>query len=141
MGPDHPPVTALQNFARQLAAIKLKRQKPIIKVGNLESARDFVDVRDGAKALWILAQKGKSGEVYNQCSGKAWTMQESLDMLIKISGLEVNVETDPALFRPSDEKMLLGKPDKLEALGWQAEIPFEHTLADIYANWLDRLGI
>ena len=125
VGPDHPPVTALQNFARQLASIKLGLQEPIMKVGNLESARDFVDVRDGAKALTLLAEKGISGEVYNQCTGKAWTMKESLDMLIKISGVKVDVQTDPALFRPSDEKLLLGDPAKIEALGWKAVIPFE----------------
>lgn len=140
LGPDHPPVTAIQNFARQLAAIKLGLQPPVIKVGNLETARDFVDVRDGVKALWLLAQKGKSGEVYNQCSGKAHTMKESLKILIEISGLKVSTETDPNLFRPSDEKLLLGNPSKIEMLGWKAEIPFKQTLSDIYNNWLNRLS-
>ncbi|MFV8227058.1 GDP-mannose 4,6-dehydratase, partial [Christiangramia aquimixticola] len=103
-------------------------------------SRDFVDVRDGAKALILLAEKGISGEVYNICAGKDWTMQESLDILIKIAGIEVKVETDPALFRPSDEKVLLGKTDKIEKLGWKTEIPFEQTLADIYSNWVERLS-
>jgi GDP-4-dehydro-6-deoxy-D-mannose reductase len=140
VGPDHPPVTAIQNFARQLASIKLGLQKPVMKVGNLESARDFVDVRDGAKALALLAVKGQSGQVYNQCTGRAWTMKESLDMLVKISGTNAAVEIDPTLFRPSDEKMLLGKPNKLNSLGWKAEIPFETTLKDIYENWIQRLS-
>ncbi|MFC5191146.1 GDP-mannose 4,6-dehydratase [Algoriphagus aquatilis] len=140
VGPDHPPVTALQNFARQVASIKLGLQEPVMKVGNLTSSRDFVDVRDGAKALILLAEKGISGEVYNICAGKDWTMQESLDILIKIAGIEVKVETDPALFRPSDEKVLLGKTDKIEKLGWKTEIPFEQTLADIYSNWVERLS-
>ena len=141
LGPDHPPVTAIQNFARQLAAIKLGLQSPVIKVGNLESARDFVDVRDGVKALWLLAQKGKSGEVYNLCTGKAYSMKESLEYLIEISGLQVNIETDKNLLRPSDEKLLLGNPKKIELLGWKAEIPFKQTLSDIYSNWLSRLKI
>ena len=140
VGPDHPPVTALQNFAKQLASIKLGLQQPIIKVGNLTSSRDFVDVRDGANALIVLAEKGVSGETYNQCSGKDWTMQESLDMLIKISGLHVKIEIDPILFRPSDEKVLLGNPEKINKLGWKTEIPFEKTLKDIYQNWLERLS-
>lgn len=140
VGPNHPPVTALQNFAMQLAAIKLGKQDPVMKVGNLETSRDFVDVRDGARALWTLAQKGKSGEVYNQCTGKAWSIKESLEMLIEISGLKVDVQTDPALLRPSDEKVLLGDSSKLEALGWKPEIPFRQTLEDIYKNWLERLA-
>lgn len=140
VGPDHPPVTALQNFARQMASVKLGLQEPVIRVGNLESARDFVDVRDGVRALAMLAEKGVSGEVYNQCTGRAWSMKESLDLLIKISGVKVDVQTDPALFRPSDEKLLLGDPSKIEALGWKAEIPFEKTLNDIFKNWLQRLS-
>jgi len=140
VGPDHPPVTALQNFARQLAAIKLGQQEPVMKVGNLDSSRDFVDVRDGVKALWLLAQKGASGEAYNQCTGKAWGIRESLDKLIEISGVNVDVRQDKQLFRPSDEKVLLGDPSKLQSLGWRCEIPFERTLADIYRNWLERLS-
>ncbi len=140
VGPDHPPVTALQNFARQLAAIKLGQQDPVMKVGNLDSSRDFVDVRDGVRALWLLAQKGVSGEVYNQCTGKAWGMRESLDILIRISGVNVEVRQDKQLFRPSDEKVLLGDPSKLQSLGWRCEIPFERTLEDIYRNWLERLS-
>lgn len=140
VGPDHPPVTALQNFARQLASIKLGIQEPIMRVGNLTSSRDFVDVRDGANALIVLAEKGISGETYNQCTGKDWTMQESLDMLIEISGVDVKVETDPALLRPSDEKVLLGDPTKLVELGWSAQISFKQTLSDIFNNWMQRLS-
>ncbi len=140
LGPDHPPVTAIQNFASQIAAIKLNLQSPIIKVGNLETARDFVDVRDGVKALWLLAQKGVSGEVYNICTGKAYTMKESLGYLIKMSGVDISVETDKNLFRPSDEKILLGDATKINLLGWKAEIPFQQTLTDIYNNWLNRLN-
>lgn len=140
VGPDHPPVTALQNFARQLAAIKLGKQEAVLRVGNLSSSRDFVDVRDGVRALFVLAQKGVSGQVYNQCTGKAWTMHESLDMLIKISGVKVKVESDPNLMRFSDEKVLLGNPSKLNKLGWKAKIPFDQTLNDIFQNWIERLS-
>ena len=63
-----------------------------------------------------------------------------LDILIKISGVDVKVETDPGLFRPSDEKVLLGNPAKLNNLGWKTEIPFEKTLEDIFQNWIERLS-
>jgi len=139
VGPDHPPVTAVQNFARQLATIKMGKQKPTVYVGTLDTARDFVDVRDGVKALWLLAAKGVSGEVYNICSGKAYTMRQCLEMLIEISGLEVKVEHDTTLVRLSDEAILLGCTKKLEALDWHAQIPFYQTLKDVYQNWIDRL--
>lgn len=139
LGPDHPPVTAIQNFARQLAAIKLGLQEPILKVGNLETSRDFVDVRDGVKALYLLSMKGNPGEVYNVCTGTAFSIKDALNILIKISAVDVNVEIDATLFRPSDEKLLLGNPSKLAALGWSPTIPFKDTLSDIFNNWLKRL--
>jgi len=140
VGPDHPPVTAVQNFARQLAAIALDKQNPVVRVGNLDTARDFVDVRDGVKALRILAQKGVNGEVYNICSGKAYTIRRCLEMLIDISGLTVKVEHDVTLNRPSDESLLLGSTEKLQALGWKVKIPFQQTLKDVYQNWIERLS-
>jgi GDP-4-dehydro-6-deoxy-D-mannose reductase len=140
VGPDHPPVTALQNFARQLASIHLGKQEPVMQVGNLDSSRDFVDVRDGVRALILLAEQAKAGTLYNICTGKAWTMQESLDMLIKISNTKVKITKDPKLLRLSDEKVLLGNPAKLQMLGWKPEISFETTLSDIYSNWVERLS-
>ena len=139
VGPNHPPLTAIQNFGRQLAAIKLGQQEAVIHVGNLSTSRDFIDVRDGVRALALLAEKGVPGEVYNICVGYAWKIEDMLKLLLKISGLSVKVEQDPALLRPSDEKTLLGDNRKLKALGWAPEIPFETTLRDIYNNWLERL--
>ena len=140
VGPDHPPATALQAFAMQLAKIKLGKQEPVMRVGNLATSRDFVDVRDGVQALVLLAKAGVSGEVYNICTGDEWSIQQALNMLIEISGLEVDVQVDPALCRHSDEKVLLGDNTKLRALGWKPEVPFRTTLADIYSNWLERLA-
>ena len=51
VGTGHPPATAIQNFARQLALIRAGKMAPEIHVGNLESARDFIDVRDGVAAM------------------------------------------------------------------------------------------
>jgi GDP-4-dehydro-6-deoxy-D-mannose reductase len=61
-------------------------------------------------------------------------------MLIQISGLDVEIVHDKNLLRPSDEKVLLGDPSKIEALGWKASIPFSRTLEDILNNWLERLA-
>ena len=62
-----------------------------------------------------------------------------LDLLIKIADVKVTVERDPQLVRPTDEKTLLGDNSKLRALGWEPVIPFEQTLKDIFANWMERL--
>ena len=139
VGPDHPPVTALQNFARQLAQKSKGAREPVVRVGNLESSRDFVDVRDGVAALRVLAEKGNTGGTYNICSGTAWKIGDCLDMLVAISGQNVQIVQDERFLRPSDEKVLLGDTSRLKELGWETSTPFESTLRDIYRNWLERL--
>ena len=48
--------------------------EPIIRVGNLKSARDFIDVRDGVSGMILLLEKGMPGEPINICTGKSWTI-------------------------------------------------------------------
>jgi GDP-4-dehydro-6-deoxy-D-mannose reductase len=139
VGINHTTGTAIQNFACQLAKVKLELEEPVLKVGNLNSRRDYSDVRDGVKGLWQVAMKGVAGESYNVCSGLTWTMAEALEILIEISGLKVTVEVEPSLLRASDEPLQRGDNSKLVALGWSPQIPFRKTLTDVYENWLDRL--
>lgn len=139
VGTGHPPATAIQNFAKQLAFIAKGRLEPRLKVGNLSTARDFIDVRDGVNAMMLLLENGIPGEPVNICSGKAYKISEVLDMLIDISGLKVEVVTDPSLFRPSDESMLLGDNTKIKKLGWVPKYSMKETLEAVYNDWLDRV--
>ena len=54
------------------------------------------------------------------------------------SGVDVDVEQDPALLRPSDEPLLLGDNSRLRALGWERHYTFRETLQTVYADWLAR---
>lgn len=139
VGTGHPPATAIQNFARQLALIARKMAPPTVKVGNLNSARDFVDVRDGARAVLLLAEKGTPGDPVNICSATAYSVAEILEMLIDISGQKVEIVADSQLLRPSDEPILLGDNTKLKALGWSPNYTIKETLATVYEDWLSRI--
>ncbi len=139
VGTGHPPATAIQNFARQLALIKKGHLDPIVKVGNLESARDFIDVRDGVNAMMMMLDKGTPGDPINICTGTAYKISDILKMLIEISGLKIDVVKDKALFRPSDEPLLLGDNSKLLKLGWKQKYTIEQTLTDVYNDWLSRI--
>lgn len=139
VGTGHPPATAIQNFARQLALIKAGRLEPEIHVGNLTTYRDYIDVRDGVKAMRILMDKGIPGEPYNICNGKAYQIQEILDMLIDISGVDVKVVSDEKLFRVADEPLLLGDDSKIKALGYKREFTMRQTLEDVFADWESRI--
>jgi len=135
-GPRRGEVFVMSNFARQIAAIEAGRQEPVIRVGNLDSVRDFTDVRDMVRAYWLAAEKGEPGEVYNIASGSGITIREMLDRLVAMSSVELRIETDPARMRPSDVEVLLGDSSKFrEATGWEPRIPLERTLADTLAYW------
>ena len=138
VGTGHPPATAIQNFARQVAEIKKDKLEPVMRVGRLDTARDFIDVRDGVEGMLQMLEKGRAGEPVNICNQKAHTIQEVLDILVEESGVDVDVEQDPALLRPSDEPLLLGDNSRLRALGWERRYTFRETLQTVYADWLAR---
>ncbi|MBU2646380.1 GDP-mannose 4,6-dehydratase [bacterium] len=139
VGTGHPPATAIQNFARQLALIAKGKLEPEVRVGNLESARDFIDVRDGVAAMMMMLEKGEPGDPINICTGKAYKISDILNRLIRLSGLDIKVETDQALFRPSDEPLLLGDNSKLQAMGWEQTYSIDQTLKAVYEDWLSRI--
>lgn len=140
-GPRRGKVFVTSNFAMQLAKIKVGLQEPVIHVGNLEARRDFTDVRDMVRAYYLAVTKGKPGEVYNIGSGQTITIQELLDRLIALAGVEVEVRQDPERMRPSDVEILLADASKFKAdTGWEPRIPFDQTLKDTLEYWYERLA-
>ncbi|OGS20618.1 MAG: GDP-mannose 4,6-dehydratase [Elusimicrobia bacterium RIFOXYA2_FULL_40_6] len=139
-GPRRGEVFVTSNFAKQVAEIEKNKKDPIIYVGNLEAKRDFTDVRDIVRAYWLATEKCTPGDVYNICSGKAYRIQEMLDMLLSYSKVKVTVKQDPNRMRPSDVEILLGDNTKFcKQTGWKPEIPFEKTLKDLLDYWRDRV--
>lgn len=139
IGPGQDARFAVPSFARQLARIAAGAE-PVLRVGNLEAQRDFLDVRDAVEALVLLAQRGTAGEAYNVCSGRALAVSDVLRMLLVISGIPVEVREDPERMRPSDNPLSVGDPSKIRAeTGWQANTPLETTLRDIYDDAKQRL--
>jgi GDP-4-dehydro-6-deoxy-D-mannose reductase len=135
-GPRRAPVFVTSDFARQIADIEKGRRPAVIRVGNLQAKRDFTDVRDMVRGYWLALEKGRPGEVYNICSGKAYAISELLDLLLSYSTVKVKVEVDPARLRPSDVPNLLGDNSKFVAeTGWKPTIPFEQTLRDLLDYW------
>ena len=125
------------NFAKQIAAIEAGLAPPVVKVGNLESIRTFLDVRDAVKAYWLLVNKCSPGEVYNIGGMETMTVGEMLDRLIKLSRVKkIDVEIDERRLRPSDVTLQIPCIDKfVEATGWKPEITFEQTLEDTLDYW------
>jgi GDP-D-mannose dehydratase len=129
-------------FCRQIAAIELGRQPPVLRVGNLDSVRTFADVRDTVRAYWLLAEKCPAGEVYNIGGATTMTIREMLDRVLALSRFpgKIEIRVDPALIRPADVTRQIPCVDKFRAAtGWSPEIPYEQTLRDMLEYWRDRL--
>lgn len=127
------------NFAKQIAAIEAGLREPVIKVGNLESVRTFLDVRDAVKAYWLLVTKCPPGEVYVIGGAETMTVGAMLNKLLELSTVkDIKIQVDPARLRPSDVTLQIPCVDKfVKATGWKPEIPFSKTLEDLLNYWRD----
>ena len=123
-------------FAKQIAEIEKGKKEPQMLVGNLDSKRDFTDVRDIVRAYYLLIEKGIPGEVYNLGSGKNYSIKEILDTLLSFSSKKISVITDPQKFRAADTPDIVCDNKKLiELTGWQPEISLKKTLQDTLDYW------
>lgn len=120
-------------FAEQLKQA-IAEGAGIIKVGNLESSRDFLDVHDAVEAIWLLCQKPSPGQIFNLCSGRAVKIADMLEMMIKACGADVNVQVDPVRLRgKSDVSKIYGSYKKLNAhCGWQPERGLSESISEMF---------
>jgi GDP-4-dehydro-6-deoxy-D-mannose reductase len=140
IGPRQTADYVASSFAKQIAMIEAGRAEPVILVGNLEPRRDLMDVRDTVRAYRALMRRGEPGRPYNVCSGEAHAIRELLDGLLAHSTVKVDVRVDPARLRPVDQPVLVGRLDRIKReTGWQPEIGWTQTLADLLQDWRARV--
>lgn len=85
---------------------------PVVKIGNVASARDFIAVEDVVEAYVQLIQGAYWGEIFNICSGLPQTIQEMLGKLVRNSPRPITFETDPELYRATDPPSFYGSNEK-----------------------------
>lgn len=118
-------------FARRLAAAR-RIGAPVVKTGNLEPVRDFLDVRDVAAAYVALLGRGRPGETYNVASGTGHSLADIFHRLAGVIGVRAIPEVDSELTRAADIPHLVGDATRLrEATGWSPVIPLDQTLQDV----------
>jgi GDP-4-dehydro-6-deoxy-D-mannose reductase len=126
----------LAKFAKELTLIKEGKQPPVLTTGNIDVIRDLTDVRDIANAYYLLLKKGNNGEIYNVCSGEGRTLRSVLKEMQNQLAVNVELKLDESLLRKGEIDSIIGNNEKIKAdTGWQPEISFEKSIADLLAYW------
>jgi GDP-4-dehydro-6-deoxy-D-mannose reductase len=121
-------------FAEQLKENIAKGSKTI-KVGNLESSRDFLDIHDAVEATWMLCQHPAPGEIFNLCSGKPTKIKDLLHLMIDNCKTEVNIEVDSARKRGNaDVSTMYGNYQKLSKhCGWRPKRTLAQSIQSMFS--------
>lgn len=126
-------------FAKQILEIK-KKKRDVLRHGNLDSVRTFIDVREASEAYWLATQKCQMGEVYNIGGSVPIKIQKFLNLLIQKMGVPVETVQDKSLLRPSDISVQIPDMSKFtKQTGWKPTISFEDSMdyfiSEIYKYW------
>jgi GDP-4-dehydro-6-deoxy-D-mannose reductase len=106
-----------------------------LTVGRLDTTRDFLDIEDAVRAIWIVSQKGKSGDVYNISSGIGTPILKVLEVLKSLARTKVLTEGSDEENRKLDLPVVIGNNQKLKMLGWTPTIPLNNSLSRILDYW------
>jgi GDP-4-dehydro-6-deoxy-D-mannose reductase len=138
-GPGQSDDYVVGTLTRQVAEAEAAGQsEAIVRTGNPDSARDFSDVRDVARAYVAAADLDPGA--YNVASGRAVTVRELIELVRGAARIPVRHEIDPARVRAHDVPEVRGSAERLRAAtGWMPEIPLEQTVADALEAWRRQL--
>lgn len=139
IGPGQADSFVLPNMARQLLRVRNGLQPPQLQVGDVDVTRDFLDVRDVVHAYFHLLQHGRSGEVYNVCSGIERSIRGLIMQLAELAQVSITLETDVARLRRAEQRRVVGSAARLsEQTGWQPRLTIKTTLDDVLKDWDKR---
>ncbi|MFD1952732.1 GDP-mannose 4,6-dehydratase [Paenibacillus thailandensis] len=128
------------SFAKQIAEIESGLKAPVLYVGNLEAKRDFLDVRDVARAYRLALECCDSGEAYNVASGRSMSIREVLGILLSLTDSDIDIQVEASRLRPADSAEVSGDYSKLHSkTGWKPEIAIEQTMADLLNYWRAKI--
>jgi GDPmannose 4,6-dehydratase len=115
-----------RKISNGVARIKLGLQKEL-RLGNLDSKRDWGFAGDYVRAMWLMLQQEQPDD-YLVASGETHSVSEFAELAFAAVGIknwQDYVKVDPALLRPAEVDLLIGDPTRArEKLGWKPEVTF-----------------
>jgi GDPmannose 4,6-dehydratase len=98
-----------------------------LKLGNLDSKRDWGYAPDYVKAMWMMLQQDEPSD-YVVATGKTYSVQQWCEVAFGHAGLKMEdyVSVDPSLLRPAEVDFLVGDASRAETkLSWTRSVEFE----------------
>jgi GDP-4-dehydro-6-deoxy-D-mannose reductase len=120
-------------LARRLAEARSKGLHSIV-AGNLEPTREFLDVRDTAQALRLLAERGARGGIYNVAQGRPVKIRDVFREMARLMDWPCDVVEDASLLRRGDIQYLAGTGERIAQLGWAPRFSLQDTLRDVISG-------
>jgi GDPmannose 4,6-dehydratase len=121
-----------QKICRAAAAIRQGRQSEL-RMGSLDTWRDWGDARDYVQGMWLALQHPAAGD-YVFATGELHSVQEVVEIAFETVGLDwkQHVKQDPQFMRPGEPARLVGNPGKArQVLGWQPRNNFKRLIVDM----------
>ena len=134
---------SISSDAYQVARMMKNLQDKTLLIGNLETVRVVIDVRDTVNAYYLAMISDKcNGKIFNVCGDTPRKMQFFTDKLIEISKLkDVKQKIHDPFYRPIDIAYQHGDSTELtELTGWEPKIPIEKTLEDLLEYWVNKIN-
>jgi GDP-4-dehydro-6-deoxy-D-mannose reductase len=142
VGPRQAPSFVASSIAKQIAEIEAGRRPAKLQMGNLDSQRDIMDVRDTVRAYRAMMKSATPGIPYNVCSGTPVPIRTLVDLLRARALAPIDIEQDPSRLRPNDTPLVLGDHRKLTAdTGWSPRIRLDQTAGDLLAYWRQQITV
>ncbi len=140
-GAGQTPTFVLPSFAKQIAMIEKGMQDPVIKVGNLNVKRDFMNVRDVVDAyIKIMENRKKGFNIYNVSSGRSYLLKDLLNKMIEKSTKSITVEIDKERLRPVDIEDMYGDSSKLQRdTNWKITKSIDDTIEELLNYWRENI--
>jgi GDP-4-dehydro-6-deoxy-D-mannose reductase len=120
-------------------AIQANWQEPDIKVGNLETKRDFIAVEDVVDAYIKIVESDYKGEIFNICSGEPRSVGSILKTILANSEKSIRLKIAPELIRSEDVLVSYGSFEKAsKALGLTPQKSLDDALRDAWCYAMER---
>lgn len=102
-----------------------------IRVRNLDSFRDFIDIRDAVSAYWTICKRGISGSIYNVCTGSPVSIRTVLHLFSGAAGVSKKIQVNSSRPKLHNPDCVYGDNTKLRGLGWSPTVPLQRSIDDM----------